>query len=243
MKKNALVPTGVVDLVKKSEIPSFLDQIRPVWQSKNLINRVRKLLFVDPSSACQRLLNAAIHDLEEKIVIAGIDIAKEAANQHKLPPIEREEDLENYTTAKIIDLAYRMGLLSRAEWRKVIRCYDIRQDLEHEDDEYEAGVEDCLYVFKTCIESILSKDPVQLIRVTDVKGVVEEADPVTPSQSLIEDFSGAPSSPQEEIMKFLMSYALDNAQSDIVRHNSFTFLLKLSPLMHNRICPPFSVPL
>jgi hypothetical protein len=40
-----------------------------------------------------------------------------------------------------------MGLLPRPEWRRVTRCYEIRRDLEHEDDEYEATVEDCIYIF------------------------------------------------------------------------------------------------
>jgi hypothetical protein len=234
MVDKSIIKIDVVDLVEDSEIPCLLDQIRPSWQSKNLIERVKKLLYVDPSSACQRLLNAAIHDLKEKIIIAGIDLAKEAATLHKLPPINREEDLENYTTAKVIDLSYRMGLLSRPEWRKVIRCYDIRQDLEHEDDKYEAGIEDCIYIFKTCIESILMKNPVQLLRVTDVKKLVEEASPATPSRALLEDFNGAPPTRQVEILKFLMSYSLDGNQSEIVRQNAFTFLVKISPLMQNQ---------
>jgi hypothetical protein len=49
-----------------------------------------------------------------------------------------------------------MGLLTRPEWRRLTRAYDIRRDLEHEDSEYEAGVEDCIYVFKTSIEAVLA---------------------------------------------------------------------------------------
>ncbi|PCJ41643.1 MAG: hypothetical protein COA81_07065 [Alphaproteobacteria bacterium] len=141
---NDIIVASVVELVEDSGVPKLLLQIRPQWQAKNLISRVRKLLPVDPSSACQRLFNASMHDLREKIVIAGIDIATEAAKQYKLPPVTKSEDIEDYPTAKIIDLAYRMGLLRRAEWRRICRCYEIRRDLEHEDDEYEAGVEDCM---------------------------------------------------------------------------------------------------
>ena len=72
------------------------------------------LLHMDPGSACQRLLNAAIHGLREKIIIAGVDIATEAAKRYRLPPITSPEDIENYTTSKLIDLAYRLGLLSRS---------------------------------------------------------------------------------------------------------------------------------
>ncbi|MER5347841.1 hypothetical protein ABT030_47845 [Streptomyces mirabilis] len=45
----------------------------PPWP-KGLIERVRRLLPVDPSSACQRLLNAAVQDLREKVQIAGFGL-------------------------------------------------------------------------------------------------------------------------------------------------------------------------
>src|SRR5690349_12829392 len=125
---NELVVSPSVSLLKAENMPSLLGRIRPQWQAKNLIDRVRKLADVDPSSACQRIFNAAIHDLREKVVLAGIDIAREAAAQNKLPPVEREEDVENYSTARIIDLAFRMGLLTRPDWRRLSRCYEIRRD-------------------------------------------------------------------------------------------------------------------
>lgn len=222
-------------LVAASGVPAMLDQIRPAWKAKRLIARVQRLIEVDPSSACQRLLNAAIHDLKEKIVIAGIDIAREAAKQYKLPPIDSSEDVEAYSTSKAIDIAYRMGILTRPEWRRVSRCYEIRRDLEHEDDEYEAGVEDCVYIFKTCIEVILGRDPIHLLKVTDVKEIVEEAEPVTPSDSLIEDFACAPQPRQLEILKFLISIALDKSKSDIVQQNSFIVLKSLEPHVQNAV--------
>lgn len=235
MPGNDLIPMPSVELVQASEVPSLLEEIRPAWQAKNLISRVRKLLAVDPSSACQRLFNAAMHDLREKVTIAGVDIAGEAAKQYKLPPVNKSEDLDEYSTSKLIDLAYRMGLLSRPEWRRVSRCYEIRRDLEHEDDEYEAGVEDCIYIFKTCVDVLLSKDPIHLLKVTDVKEVIEEATPATPDQTLLTDFEHAPQPRQEEIHKFLMSYTLDKDQSDIVQQNAFTFISWLAPLTHNAV--------
>jgi len=222
-------------LVAASGVLALLDQIRPAWKAKSLISRVQRLVKVDPSSACQRLLNAAIHDLKEKVVIAGLDIAGEAAKHHKLPSVENAEDIENYSTAKIIDLAYRMGLLSRPEWRRVSRCYEIRRDLEHEDDEYEAGVEDCVYIFKTCIEVILNKDPIHLLKVTDVKEIVEESEPVTASEALIDDFAHAPQPRQTEILRFLISIALDKSKSDIVQQNAFSILNGLEPHVQNPV--------
>ena len=146
--------------ITKISISGLLNSIRPLWRGKGLIKRVERLLPIDPSSACQRLLNAAIFDLREKIIIVGIDIAKEIAKNHKLPSIEKDEDiLENYSTFNLIDLSYRIGILRRSEWRRLQRCYDIRKDLEHEDNEYEAVLEDSFYIFKSSIEIVLSQDP------------------------------------------------------------------------------------
>ncbi len=227
-----LVPAPSVELIRASNVPALLARIRPQWQAKALIDRVRRLLDVDPSSACQRLLNAAIHDLREKILISGIDIATEAAKQYRLPPVINPEDIENYPTSKLIDLAYRMGLLSRPEWRRVCRCYEIRRDLEHEDDEYEAGVEDCVYIFTTCVEVILSRDPIQLVKVTDFKELIEQASAVVPDRVFLEDFQNAPQPRQEEILKFLISCALNKNTPDVVQQNAYTCISYLRPITH-----------
>lgn len=230
-----LVPAANVELMESSGVPAMMRRIRPQWQAKSLIQRVGRLLEIDPSSACQRLFNAAIHDLREKIVIAGTDIAKEAAVQFKLPPISRDEDIEDYPTSKLIDLAYRMGLLTRPEWRRVCRSYEIRRDLEHEDDEYEAGIEDCVYIFNTCIEVILSADPVDLLKIADVKDLVEQASQARPGEELLSDFERAPKPRQQEILKFLVGISLDKEKSDIIQQNSFTFLNALRVLAANSV--------
>ena len=228
--------TVISDLKKPitQNIPSLLAIIRPQWQAKNLIDRVKSLLEIDPSSACQRLLNAAIHDLREKIIIAGVDIANDAAQQNKLPPIGKSEDLDNYSNSKTLELAYRMGLLSRPEYRKMSRCYEIRRDLEHEDDEYEAGIEDIIYIFKNCIEIILSRDPMQLVRVADFKDLVEQPTAATPDDALLEDFEPAPQSRQEDIGKFLISMALDKDKADLVQQNAYNAIQRVAPLLQSQ---------
>lgn len=230
-----LIPSANMEIIEASGVNALLLQIRPHWQAKNLIQRVTKLLHVDPSSACQRLFNASIHDLREKILFAGIDIAAEAAKQHKLPPISSAENIENYSTLRMIDLAYRMGLLSRPEYRRILRAYDIRKDLEHEDDEYEAGVEDCVYIFRTCVDVILSKDPIELIKLTDIKEIVERSEATTLNESLLEEFSYAPEPRQMEIYKFLISSSLNVELPDVVRHNCYMALHALKSLAHSQV--------
>lgn len=232
MAKQELVPTTTTaKMVVASGVDSLLSQIRPEWQAKALITRVKALLGVDPSSACQRLLNAAIHDLREKIVIAGLDVAQEAAGLNGLPQARKPEDIHEYSTTHTLDLAYHMGLISRPEWRRLKRAYDIRKDLEHEDDQYEAGVEDCVYVFRTCIEIVLSKDPISPVRVVDVKDIIESPDHVLLSKEVLDDFSGAPDKRQLEICKFLISVSRDQKKPDIVRQNAIEALRSLQPII------------
>ena len=235
MSGEVVFPHPAAEVVAASDVPSLMLRIRPQWQAKGLIDRVHRLLPVDPSSACQRLLNAAVADLRDKIQIAGLDIAKEAAATHRLPPVERPDDVDNYSTAKLIDLAYRMGLLTRPEWRRLTRAYDIRKDLEHEDSEYEAGVEDCIYIFKTCIEAVLAKDPVNLIRVSEVKQVVEASGPAAPTLELLEDYEHAPDTRQLEILKFLVSTALNEREPELVRQNAYAVLRALAALTRDAV--------
>ena len=230
-----LIPNANMEIIEASGVNDLLSQIRPHWQAKNLIQRVTKLLPVDPSSACQRLFNASMHDLREKILYAGVDIAAEAAKQHKLPPISNAENILNYSTPRMIDLAYRMGLLSRPEHRKILRVYDIRKDLEHEDDEYEAGVEDCVYIFRICIDVILSKDPIELIKLTDIKEIVENSEATTLNASLLEELEHAPEPRQLEIYRFLISSSFNVELPDVVRHNCYMALYSLKPLAHNQV--------
>jgi hypothetical protein len=206
--KNQIILASKEDLPFTSGVKALMDKIRPEWQGKNLVIRVANLLPVDPSSACQRLFNAAIHDLRKKIIIAGIDIARESAQANKLPPINRPEDIAEYNVSKTIDLAYYMGIISRPEWRRIKRVYDIRRDLEHEDDEYEATIEDCFYIFKTTIESVLSRDPIYIIKLLDIKAIVEQSSAITLDQTIRSEYAAAPTVRQIEIYKFLFSSAL-----------------------------------
>ena len=223
------------EMLRSGEVPSLLGQIRPQWRAKDLIQRVERLLLVDPSSACQRLLNAAVRDLRDKIQIAGIDIATQVATEYRLPTVTKQEDVESYSTYNIISLAYRMGILSRPDWRRMTRAYEIRRDLEHEDSEYEAGIEDVIYIFKTSIDAVLSRDPITLIRVAEVKDVVQESSPTLANGQLLDDFEHAPESRQMEISKFLLSTALDSNQPDLVRQNANTVMQQFSELARNTV--------
>ncbi len=212
-------------------IPNLLDTIRPEWRSKGLIARVAKLLPVDAGSACQKILNAAVQDLKEKIVIAGLDLAKQAAAvEPKLPPIARKEDvLDDYSTFHVLELAYRIGLLSRPEWKRLRRAYDIRRDLEHEDDEYIATLEDVIYIFKSSIGIVLSREPQELLRVDDVEELIQAPQNVAPSAAFLEDYARAPEPRQMEIGQYLVRTALNDKAADVVRQNAVEALSAFRP--------------
>ncbi len=232
----SLARRTAAELLPKSATDMLLDQIRPAWKDKNLLDRVRRLLPADPSSACQRILNAAIHDLRDKIVTAGLDLAKEAADLYNLPSITKVEDvLDSYSPANILELAYRIGLMDRPEWKRLRRAYDIRRDLEHEDDEYEAQVEDFIYIFKTSIEIVLSREPREILRVSDVKELVESPANVKPSEAFIEDFGQAPDSRQITILKYLVQTSLDASAADVVRQNAVDALRGFQPITRNTV--------
>ena len=209
---------------------TYLARIRPEWRSTRLVERVRALLPVDASSACQRLLNAATHDLRSKIRILGIDLAAETARDFKLPPITSDEDLEEYSTARLYDLAYRIGLLNRAEWRRIHRAYDIRRDLEHEDDEYEASTGDLISIFETAIDVVLSREPIQVIQLRDVEEIIEGTAPAWASSDILSDFTEAPPQRKSEILERLAFWSLDDERPEIVRTNSYRVLRQLEPL-------------
>ena len=226
-----IVPNVKSEIVLASGVETWMQAIRSEWKERRLIQRVQTLLPTDPSSACQRILNAAIHDLRHKIVVAGLDIAQEAASRFRLPSVNKTEDiLDTYSVSHIIDLAYRMGLLSRPEWRRVTRCYEIRRDLEHEDDEYEATVEDCIYIFKTCVEVVLAHDPIELIKVSDIQVAINSPDRFIPSAEMVENYRKAPDPRQLQIIELLVNTALDSKKTDIVRQNSMEVLRNYNEL-------------
>jgi hypothetical protein len=230
-----IIPRANSELIAESGVATLLEQIRPHWKAKNLIQRVFRLVRIDPSSACQRIFNAATHDLKEKIVMAGLDIAQEAAKQNKFPEVSKAEHVDALDVKRTINLSYHMGLLTRPEWRRLLRVYDIRRDLEHEDDEYEATVEDCVYTFKTCIDVVLSRDPVQLLKLNDIRELVEKPTPVSVTQSTLDDYSQAPVPRQTEILRFLISNALDSKHPDIIRQNAYNVIGSLRSLTNNQV--------
>lgn len=221
-----VIPNENLEIINESDAPQILQNIREEWQARSLIQRVEKLLPIDPSSACQRLFNASMHDLREKIVILGVDIAAKIAQDNNLPAIKTDEDVvDNYNVKHIIDLSYYIGLLSRPEWRKICRVYDIRKDLEHEDDEYEAGVEDVVYIFKTTIDTVLSRDPIHLVRLDDIMDIIQKPEKIGPlDPDIINDYEKAPENRQQEIFNFLVFKAVNPDEPELIRNNCYNAL-------------------
>src|SRR5437870_1691543 len=90
-------------------------------------------------------------------------------------------------------------------------------------------VEDCVYVFRTCIDIVLSKDPIAPVKVVDFKPIVESPRRALPSPEIIDEFEKVPDLRQVEIAKFLISFSRDSAKADIVRQNAIEALRALRP--------------
>jgi DNA-binding MltR family transcriptional regulator len=210
-------------------IEAYLGNVRARWSEGRFIETVRKLMEVDRGSACQKLLNVAFQDLREKVQIAGMDLALEATKQHSLPPCKTLEDLEHYPRLKLIELVWRMGLVSRPVYRRLRRAYDIRHDLEHEDQEYEVTPEDILYVFATSVRDVLSQDPIEVLRVDEVVEAIEKPVPATVSTKFVTDYEHAHDVRQLEILKMLVARALNPRDPEIVRDNAELVLRTLAP--------------
>jgi hypothetical protein len=82
---------------------------------------------------------------------------------------------------------------------------------------------------------VLSRDPVEILRVTDVKNLIEAPDRVTPSPDYLADYARAPEIRQPEIGLYLTSSALDPKQPDVARQNAVEALRKLEPLTLNAV--------
>lgn len=53
-----IVPNVKSEIVLASGVETWMQAIRSEWKERRLIQRVQTLLPTDPSSACQRILNA-----------------------------------------------------------------------------------------------------------------------------------------------------------------------------------------
>jgi hypothetical protein len=114
-------------------------------------------------------------------------------------------------------------------------AYDIRKNLEREDDEYEAQPEDCVYVFSTCVNIVLAREPIELIYITDVKAAIESPDRVSLTPDLLEDYGRAPEVRQTEIIRMLVGVARADKQPDLVRQNAVEVLRTLEPLTMDKV--------
>jgi hypothetical protein len=73
------------------------------------------------------------------------------------------------------------------------------------------------------------------LKVKDVRNLIEQPSSIVPDETLLTDYERAPQPRQEEIMKFLLSVALDKNQSDLVQQNAFLTLSHLQSRTHNQV--------
>ena len=90
-------------------------------------------------------------------------------------------------------------------------------------------------MFKTSIEAILSKEPVELLRIGDVQEVVNSDEPASPTAQFLKDYQSAPEPRQFEIAAFLVNTAINSKNADIVRQNAVELLRSFEPLTKQQV--------
>jgi len=81
----------------------------------------------------------------------------------------------------------------------------------------------------------LAKDPIEVIRLTDIKDIVEQPSAVTLDHTVREEYEVAPVVRQVQIYKFLISTALSEKHPDIVRQNCYISLGELTKLTKDQV--------
>ena len=134
----------------------------PTWTDRNLVSRIEHLLKVDPSSACQRLFNATIQDLREKILGLEVENPCKTDFDLNLSPIVEKQRLTFCPTMQLIELSHKLRILTGAERERILRCYQIICELVREEDEYKLDAQKIIFLFKSCVSCVLGKEPVVL---------------------------------------------------------------------------------
>ena len=107
--------------------------------------------------------------------------------------------------------------------------------MEHEDDEYVAEIEDIVYIFKSSIQIILSKDPVEIIKVDDINELIDSPTLLSITTEILEEFEKAPDIRQKEIIEHLINISLNSKKADIVRQNAMEVVRNFQPLIRNNV--------
>ncbi|MFC1862644.1 PAS domain S-box protein [Thermodesulfobacteriota bacterium] len=197
-------------------LSKILDGIRPSWKTRNLVSRVERLFDIDLNSACQRLFNAAIQDLREKILLTGVESIHKTTTLHDLPPISNDQSLKYYPILNLIELAHVLDLLSGEERKSILQCSRIFCDLAQENDE-EVDARDILFLFKACVTCLLDKESVQIAEGLKGKRTLDAA------YGRSSDPDTSQTSPKEERPKEkapLLEAILDSIPEMILYHDS-----------------------
>lgn len=91
------------------------------------------------------------------------------------------------------------------------------------------------FIFKTTIDVVLSKDPIELLKVTDAKDLIESSTNISVTEEFLTDYKSAPKGRQREITELLISYASDDTKPDIVRENSVELMRHIKPLTEKTV--------
>ena len=90
-------------------------------------------------------------------------------------------------------------------------------------------------MFMTTIHVVLSKDPIHVIKIEDIKAIVEQPSVATLGDDVLTDYEHAPKARQIEIFTFLISNALKKTNPDIVRQNCYNIVGQVRTVTNSQV--------
>ncbi len=204
-----------------------LSEIREPWQTSRLVERVRQLISVDHSCACQKLFNTAIWDIKDKLGQWGEDFVYKIAYKNSKISRGTVNPISGLSTTELLNLSYRSKLLSFEQWQLITECYQIRCKLEHEDRYFEVSSLETEKFFDVCINEVLSVDSMEIKEYDNFETITELTELAVPSQLLLSSFGSMSLENQVDATTFLIDVATNSSELMRATQNSVISLIHL----------------
>lgn len=199
--------------VPRARLDAALDRIRAGWRCHPAVEQIRALLPTAPERAMRLLRELAETDLRDKAARAGPAVAEAAARLARLPRIAAVDELRSYAIDDLLDLACAMGLLDRAERRRLDRAWSSGRATAPDED-----------AFLACIDLVLAREPVAPLRGITLDMVMAALPGSGWTKELILNFASAPDQAQIQIENLLMQLVGDDSRPAPIRDAALTGL-------------------
>ncbi|HTN45689.1 MAG TPA: hypothetical protein VL098_05025 [Flavipsychrobacter sp.] len=204
----------------------MLGEIRHPLKDEGVVTQIQALLPSQTLGACELLFKVAIEDLERKLKNVGPEWVSEIASAGKQPIRSLGTDFKGGSADDIIDLSLKTGLLLSMDWKRLKHCSRILEDLKECNSE-RLLLENSRYVFSVLTDAVLSKAPLELLKVKEPEQLTGMEGIFSLSPKFYEAYEKAASDIQFDWIKQSIAVILDNNSSYEVRENRLDILRSL----------------